>query len=128
MKRRDLLKHMGAAIPAVALSGVARAAGPFSPDWNSLEKYQTPDWFRNAKFGIWAHCGPQCEPEYGDWYGRIMYEEGSDPCRYHVRSTATHPGSASRIQSNSASDPRGRHRAVGAGRTNRLYTFFKNSI
>lgn len=98
MKRRDLLKHMGAAIPAVALSGMARAAdkltqtppgaiaaGPFSPDWNSLEKYQTPDWFRNAKFGIWAHWGPQCEPEFGDWYGRIMYEEGSDPYRYHVR-------------------------------------------
>lgn len=98
MKRRDLLKQIGAAVPAVALSGVARAAeqlgqlpagaiaaGPFSPDWASLEKYQTPDWFRNAKFGIWAHWGPQCEPEFGDWYGRIMYEEGSDPYRYHVR-------------------------------------------
>jgi alpha-L-fucosidase len=103
MKRRDLLKHMGAAIPAVALSGVGRAAdalaapapgaiaaGPFSPDWNSLEKYQTPDWFRNAKFGIWAHWGPQCEPEYGDWYGRLMYEEGSDAYRHHV-STYGHP-------------------------------------
>jgi alpha-L-fucosidase len=114
MKRRDLLKQLGAAIPAVALSGVVRAAdklasspspspspspsasasalppgaiaaGPFSPDWSSLETYQTPDWFRDAKFGIWAHWGPQCEPEYGDWYGRIMYEEGSDPYRYHVR-------------------------------------------
>ncbi|KQV90242.1 alpha-L-fucosidase [Massilia sp. Root351] len=98
MKRRDLLKSMGAAIPAAALSGVAQAAdalaqapsgsiaaGPFSPDWSSLEKYQTPDWFRNAKFGIWAHWGPQCEPEFGDWYGRIMYEEGSDVYRYHVR-------------------------------------------
>jgi len=98
MKRRDLLKHIGAAIPAVALPGVVRAAdalaqtppgaiaaGPFSPDWRSLEKYQTPDWFRNAKFGVWAHWGPQCEPEFGDWYGRIMYEEDSDPYRYHVR-------------------------------------------
>ena len=102
MKRRELLKHMGAAIPAMALTGMpgmARAAdapasnrppgaidaGPFSADWSSLEKYQTPDWFRNAKFGIWAHWGPQCEPEFGDWYGRIMYEEGSDPYRYHVR-------------------------------------------
>jgi alpha-L-fucosidase len=98
MKRRELLKHLGAAVPAVALSHVARAAdeltqaapgaiaaGPFSPDWNSLEKYQTPDWFRNAKFGIWAHWGPQCEPEFGDWYGRLMYEEGSDVYRYHVQ-------------------------------------------
>jgi len=31
------------------------AAGPFKPDWNSLTNYQTPDWFRDAKFGIWAH-------------------------------------------------------------------------
>ena len=72
MKRRQILKHMGAAIPAVALSKVALAAdaiaqagtgaiasGPFTPDWNSLSTYQTPDWFRNAKFGICAHWGPQ---------------------------------------------------------------------
>jgi alpha-L-fucosidase len=61
------------------------ASGPFTPDWESLEKYQTPDWFRNAKFGIWAHWGPQCEPEFGDWYGRLMYEEGGDVYRYHVK-------------------------------------------
>jgi alpha-L-fucosidase len=39
------------------------AAGLFKPDWNSLTNYQTPEWFRDAKFGIWAHWGPQCEPE-----------------------------------------------------------------
>lgn len=98
MHRRDWLKHMGAAIPALALSSMARgadaaasagagaiASGPFTPDWDSLEQYRTPDWFRNAKFGIWAHWGPQCEPEFGDWYGRLMYEEGSDAYRYHVK-------------------------------------------
>ncbi len=52
------------------------AAGPFNPDWNSLTNYQTPEWFRDAKFGIWAHWGPQCQPEHGDWYARGMYEEG----------------------------------------------------
>ena len=36
------------------------AAGPFKADWNSLTNYQTPEWFRDVKFGIWAHCGPQC--------------------------------------------------------------------
>jgi alpha-L-fucosidase len=97
LKRRILLKHLGAAIPAVALSPYARAAdalmhagtgtiaaGPFASTWDSLEKYQTPDWFRNAKFGIWAHWGPQCEAEHGDWYARGLYEEGSDHYRYHV--------------------------------------------
>jgi alpha-L-fucosidase len=57
------------------------ATGPFAPDWDSLTRYQTPDWFRNAKFGLWAHWGPQCEPEFGDWYARNMYREGSDAYR-----------------------------------------------
>ena len=47
--------------------------GKFEPTWQSLENYQTPAWFRDAKFGIWAHWGPQCQPEQGDWYGRFMY-------------------------------------------------------
>jgi alpha-L-fucosidase len=96
---------MAAAIPALAMSPYAApsagaadpasgrspmAAGPFEPTWPSLSTYQTPDWFRNAKFGIWAHWGPQCEPEFGDWYGRLMYEEGSDAYRHHV-ATYGHP-------------------------------------
>ena len=49
------------------------AAGPFKPEWNSLTNYQSaPEWFRDAKFGIWAHWGPQCQPEHGDWYARKM--------------------------------------------------------
>jgi alpha-L-fucosidase len=92
---------MAAAIPALAMSPYAvaadpagarvpMAAGPFEPAWPSLSTYQTPDWFRNAKFGIWAHWGPQCEPEFGDWYGRLMYEEGSDAYKHHV-ATYGHP-------------------------------------
>jgi alpha-L-fucosidase len=60
------------------------AAGPFRPDWNSLTNYQVPDWFRDAKFGIWAHWGPQCQPEHGDWYARSMYEFGSDDYKSHL--------------------------------------------
>ncbi|HLP76871.1 MAG TPA: alpha-L-fucosidase [Candidatus Paceibacterota bacterium] len=58
--------------------------GPFKPDWNSLTNYQTPEWFRDAKFGIWAHWGPQCQPEHGDWYARSMYEEGSGNYKSHI--------------------------------------------
>lgn len=32
--------------------------GKFAPTWKSLKQYQTPEWFRDAKFGIWAHWGP----------------------------------------------------------------------
>lgn len=61
------------------------ATGPFKPTWESLStQYQTPDWFRDAKFGIWAHWGPQCEPEHGDWYGRKMYEPGDWDYKTHL--------------------------------------------
>jgi len=61
------------------------APGKFQPTWDSLAQYQgAPDWFRDAKFGIWAHWGPQCQPEQGDWYARGMYEEGSDQYRAHI--------------------------------------------
>jgi alpha-L-fucosidase len=46
-------------------------------------QYQVPDWFRDAKFGMWAHWGPQCQPERGDWYARGMYQEGSDQYKFH---------------------------------------------
>ncbi len=59
--------------------------GPFEPAWESLRQYQAPDWFRNAKFGIWSHWGPQSVPMYGDWYARNMYIEGHDQYRYHIR-------------------------------------------
>ena len=60
------------------------AAGPFHPDWNSLTNYQTPEWYRDAKFGIWAHWGPQCQPEHGEWYARSMYQERSGDYKSHL--------------------------------------------
>ena len=60
------------------------ASGPFQPDWNSLTKYRTPEWFRDAKFGIWAHWGPQCQPEHGDWYARNIYVQGSGQYKAHL--------------------------------------------
>ncbi|HVZ24951.1 MAG TPA: alpha-L-fucosidase, partial [Sediminibacterium sp.] len=61
----------------------APPTGPFEPSWQSLAQFQTPEWFRDAKFGLWAHWGPQCQPERGDWYARGMYQEGSDQYQYH---------------------------------------------
>jgi len=60
------------------------AVGPFEASWDSLGKYQMPEWFRDAKFGIWAHWGPQCQPEAGDWYARHLYVEGSREYTLHV--------------------------------------------
>lgn len=61
------------------------AAGPFEPTWDSLKQYKVPSWFQDAKFGMWAHWGAQCQPEHGDWYARGMYEEGSDHYNFHLK-------------------------------------------
>lgn len=69
------------------------AKGKFEPTWQSLKQYETPGWFRNAKFGIWAHWGPQCQPGQGDWYGRFLYNEGSRQYKWHVQHYG-HPSKA----------------------------------
>lgn len=60
------------------------AAGKFESTWESLQQYEVPEWFRNAKFGIWAHWGPLCQPGQGDWYARWMYRQGSHQYNWHV--------------------------------------------
>lgn len=95
MKRRTLIKGVLAGMAAICASRTfayphleeivaTGSADKFQPNWESLAKYKVPEWFRDAKFGIWAHWGPQCQPERGDWYARGMYQEGSDQYKYHL--------------------------------------------
>jgi alpha-L-fucosidase len=58
--------------------------GKFQPTDESFKQYQYPEWFRDAKFGIWAHWGPQAVPRMGDWYAKQMYQEGSADYKYHL--------------------------------------------
>ncbi|WP_137151480.1 alpha-L-fucosidase [Devosia sp. FKR38] len=69
----------------------AVATGPFAPDWASLKaNYVVPDWFRDAKFGIWAHWSAQSQPGAGDWYARNMYIQGDKQSDFH-RANYGHP-------------------------------------
>jgi len=65
------------------IDGLA-GSGPYKPTWDSLLQYDAPEWYRDAKFGIWAHWSPQCVPEDGDWYARNMYMEGSAQNKFHL--------------------------------------------
>jgi alpha-L-fucosidase len=66
-------------------------SGLFQPTWESLAgNYHCPEWFRDAKFGMWAHWSAQCVPEQGDWYARQMYIQGHGQYNFHVR-TYGHP-------------------------------------
>lgn len=65
--------------------GDERLAGPFEANWESLKAgYSAPEWYRDAKFGLWAHWGPQCVPEAGDWYARHMYLQGHPQYEHHL--------------------------------------------
>ena len=59
--------------------------GPFRPDWQSLQKYEVPEWYKDAKFGIFIHWGAYSVPAFGnEWYPRNMYLEGSPEYRHHI--------------------------------------------
>ncbi len=58
--------------------------GPYKPTWESLLQYECPEWYRDAKFGIWNHWSPQCVPEDGDWYARNMYVQGSSQNKFQL--------------------------------------------
>src|SRR5690349_5231170 len=66
------------------LGPAAIAKGPFAPTAESLKSYAVPSWFRDAKFGIWAHWGPQAVPRAGDWYARQMYIPGHRHYTHHL--------------------------------------------
>jgi alpha-L-fucosidase len=62
------------------------AAGPYPADWSGLSRlYTVPDWWREAKFGAWAHWDPQSMPEQGDWYARGMYIQGNQQYEYNLK-------------------------------------------
>ena len=66
--------------------------GPYEPTWESLAGHEVPDWFHDAKLGIFIHWGPYAVPAYADpdgdhayaeWYPYYMYQDGSDTQVYH---------------------------------------------
>src|ERR1700689_3310206 len=121
ISRRSAMKYLAAAVPAVCIvrlptfagapladasaaklppapapipapEGFGVAPGPFQPTLESLSAYNIPDWYRDAKFGIWAHWGPQCQPEMGDWYAQKMYQFNSADYQFQLK----HYGHASK--------------------------------
>jgi alpha-L-fucosidase len=58
--------------------------GKFKPTDASLKQYKYPEWFRDAKFGIWSHWGPQAVSGNSDWYAREMYQGDYYDCEKGV--------------------------------------------
>lgn len=64
--------------------------GKYKPTDESLKTFNYPEWFRDAKFGIWSHWGPQAVPRQGDWYARGMYQSDSYDCEKDKYMKASH--------------------------------------
>src|SRR5499427_7022285 len=59
--------------------------GRFRDDWESLQQYEVPDWYKDAKFDIFIHWGVYSVPAFGsEWYPRDMYREGSPEYKHHI--------------------------------------------
>jgi alpha-L-fucosidase len=91
LTRRQALQLLASSVPALAARGAfAQKPWPITPGKYagtraSLATYEIPEWFADAKFGIWSHWGPQSAVGDGDWYARNMYMEGSAQYEYHVK-------------------------------------------
>jgi len=59
--------------------------GTFRPDWNSLSNFTVPEWYKDAKFGIFIHWGVYSVPAFGtEWYPRLMYTAGSPENQHQI--------------------------------------------
>ena len=74
-KRTSILKHVDS----------TAQAGPFKPTWDSLKTYKVPEWYQDAKFGIFIHWGAYSVPAFGsEWYPREMYKQGTKEFKHHA--------------------------------------------
>jgi alpha-L-fucosidase len=92
LSRRRLLAAVGLAGVATA-TGLSRmqlalaTAGPqsYTAAWSSVDQHPpAPEWFQDAKFGIYYHWGVYSVPAYAsEWYPRNMYNSGSGENNHH---------------------------------------------
>jgi alpha-L-fucosidase len=81
MKKHEYLRHIDATI----------AGGKFKDNWTSLRESIVPDWYRQAKFGVFIHWGVYSVPAYdSEWYSRNMYIQGSKAYEHHLEVYGNH--------------------------------------
>jgi alpha-L-fucosidase len=60
--------------------------GPYRPDWEVLRKYAIPQWYKDAKFGIFIHWGVFAVPgAENEWYPRNMYQKSEPAFQVHIK-------------------------------------------
>jgi alpha-L-fucosidase len=95
--RRTALEWLAAGAAAPILqSSLAAQPSPlmgsesYQPQWDSLEQHPSPDWYRDAKFGIYFHWGLFSVPAFGnEWYSHWMYQPGRPEYEHHLATYGT---------------------------------------
>ncbi|GMW00953.1 MAG: alpha-L-fucosidase [Candidatus Hydrogenedentota bacterium] len=70
---------------------IAAGAQPYEPNWESLDKRPTPEWFLDAKFGIFIHWGVYSVPSWGpkdryaEWYWHDMQDKNGETWKFHEK-------------------------------------------
>jgi alpha-L-fucosidase len=65
--------------------------GPYEATWTSLESWTVPEWYEDAKFGIFIHWGVYAVPAFGnEWYPRNMYQVGTPEYEHHLEKYGAH--------------------------------------
>ncbi len=81
MNKTEYLNHIDKVI----------ANGKFKNTWESLSAYRVPEWYKNAKFGIFIHWGIYSVPAFGsEWYSRNMYIQGTKEYEHHIKTYGAH--------------------------------------
>jgi len=73
-----------AVLSLVSWAGAICAEETYQPTVESLRKYECPEWFRDAKFGIYLHWGAYSVAEQGEWYARKLYDETTPEYKHHL--------------------------------------------
>ncbi|MEQ8848949.1 alpha-L-fucosidase [Botrimarina sp.] len=90
---QDFVPHLSEEETAARLAEIDRVAnaGPFKPNWESLKNFEAPDWYADAKFGLFIHWGAYSVPAFAsEWYPRNMYREGSPEYEHHLAAYGPH--------------------------------------
>lgn len=83
MKKRLFTFPLAILVTIAALPAAAQEK--YQANWESLKKYEIPDWFRDAKFGIFIHWGVYSVPAFGsEWYPREMYRKETKEFKHHI--------------------------------------------
>ena len=86
--KRTLLTLAGLFVTMIvtSCSSLKPAVAKFEPNWDSLETYETPQWNKDDKFGIFIHWGVYAVPAAGsEWYPRNMYNKNNRLFEHHKK-------------------------------------------